>query len=512
MDTTLRRLSLSILSALSISALSACSGGGDSGGSDEPVDPDVWKRGVFHDASNFAQRCDSATPQNNWLRSWSNDTYLWYDELPDLNPANYEVPTEYFELLKTKGLSPSGNSKDNFHFWMDTEEWNRQSGSGVAVGYGFQFAMLASRPPRRTVIAYSENDQWPQGIKRGLEVVSIDGEDLAYGEDVDTLNAGLFPSEAGEKHTFVFWDPEADSNLEVELISAAITAEPVQNVQVLERNNKRVGYMLFNSHIATAESALYDAVNELTLGGELDELVLDLRYNGGGYLAIASQLAYMIAGSEVTAGKNFEETLFNDKHPDRDPVTGEKLEPIPFIRTTVGLSSMEGGKSLPTLNLGRVFVLTGPNTCSASESIINGLRGVDVEVVQIGAQTCGKPYGYTPEDNCGTSYFTIQFKGVNNKGFGEYSDGFVPSSIDDGYARVKGCAVEEDFSHDLGDESEKRLATALHYIDSGDDEDCGVYGSYTSYAAEPQMGVRFGAEGTVAKPLWRQNRIMLLER
>ena len=58
-------------------------------------------------------------------------------------------------------------------------------------------------------------------------------------------------------------------------------------------------------------------------------------------------------------------------------------------------------------------------TCSASESIINGLRGVNVQVIQIGSTTCGKPYGFYPEDNCGTTYFSIQFKGVNAAGFGE---------------------------------------------------------------------------------------------
>lgn len=511
MDTTFRRLSLPILSALGISALSACSGGGGGGGSDEPVDPDVWQKGVFHDASNFAKRCDSVTPQNNWLRSWSNDTYLWYDEIPDLNPANYGVPTDYFELLKTDGLSPSGGKKDNYHYWMDTEEWEQQSGSGVSVGYGFQLALLESKPPRSAVVAFSDRDgQWSEGVSRGMEIVSVDGVDLRWGDDVDTLNAGLFPSEAGEEHTIVFGDPSTGEQVELVLTSSAITMDPVQNVQVLERGDKRVGYMLFNSHIATAESALYDAVNELTVEGPVDELVLDLRYNGGGLLEVASQLAYMIAGSEVTAGKTFEEILFNDKHPDRDPVRGVKLEPIPFIQTTVGYS-VTGGKPLPTLNLKRVFVLTGSNTCSASESIINGLRGVDVEVVQVGAQTCGKPYGFYPTDNCGTTYFTIQYKGENEKGFGEYADGFIPSSIDDGYARVRGCAVDDDFSHPLGDESEFRLATALNYIAEGD---CGVhaYSSYTSYAPRPLMGVRLGTDGAVAKPLWRQNRIMLLER
>src|SRR5690606_32914300 len=137
-----------------------------------------------------------------------------------------------------------------------------------------------------------------------------------------------------------------------------------------------VGYILFNDHIATAEAGLVDAIETLS-AANVQDLVLDLRYNGGGYLAIASQLAYMIAGSARTAGQVFENTLWNDKHPSTNPVTGQPLAPMPFIDETIGLSVPEG-TPLPTLNLSRVFVLTSEGTCSASESIMNGLRGVDV--------------------------------------------------------------------------------------------------------------------------------------
>jgi hypothetical protein len=69
-------------------------------------------------------------------------------------------------------------------------------------------------------------------------------------------------------------------------------------------------------------------------------------------------------------------------------------------------------------------VLTTAGTCSASEAVINGLRGIDVEVNLIGGETCGKPYAFVPQPNCGTTYFAIQTQGVNNKGFGDYADGF----------------------------------------------------------------------------------------
>ena len=74
------------------------------------------------------------------------------------------------------------------------------------------------------------------------------------------------------------------------------------------------------------------------------------------------------------------------------------IAPEPFFTTAQGFS-VARGTALPTLNLSRVFVLTGRNTCSASESVINSLRGVNVEVIQIGSTTCGKPYGFYPQDN-----------------------------------------------------------------------------------------------------------------
>ena len=119
------------------------------------------------------------------------------------------------------------------------------------------------------------------------------------------------------------------------------------------------------------------------------------------------------------------------------------------------------------LNLDRVVVISGSGTCSASEAIINGLRGVGVDVVLIGDTTCGKPYGFYGIDNCSTTYFTVQFKGVNALGFGDYTDGFSPSGAASQGEEIEGCAVEDDLTRQLGDPLEGRLAAALAYLDTG---------------------------------------------
>jgi hypothetical protein len=154
----------------------------------------------------------------------------------------------------------------------------------------------------------------------------------------------------------------------------------------------------------------------------------------------------MIAGP-TSSGKVFERLVYNDKTPPDAP--------IPFRNTAYGFPSPNpapSGMALPYLGLKRVTVLTTPGTCSASEAVINGLRGIDIEVNIIGGQTCGKPYGFTPVDNCGTTYFSIEFKGANAKNFGDFPDGFAPT-----------CTVADDFAHALGDPAENLLATALAY-------------------------------------------------
>jgi hypothetical protein len=172
----------------------------------------------------------------------------------------------------------------------------------------------------------------------------------------------------------------------------------------------------------------------------------------------------MIAGPQMTAGQTFELVQFNSKHPSTNPVTGSAISPTPFWTTTLGLS-LTRGQALPTLNLQKVYVLTSSATCSASEAVINSLQGVGVQVIQVGTTTCGKPYGFYPQDNCGTTYFSIQFQGVNAHSFGAYSDGFVPTpamtASTGSDSKLPGCVVQDDFTHALGDQNESLLFTAL---------------------------------------------------
>lgn len=507
-----------------VTGLTACGGGGsdsDSGGTPPPPPTGSWTAGVFQPSATFKDQCarprtgtrpngqpypdirGSILAENNWLRSWTNELYLWYDEVVDRNPANYPNPLDYFEQLRTTAVTSSGAPKDQYHFTVPTAEWEAFSQSGVSAGYGAEFRIVRAAPPREVRILYVEPNSpaSAEGLRRNDEILRIDNEDVMYGNNVDVLNAGLLPERPGESHTFQVRDANG-STRNVTMVSAEVESTPVHTVRVIDTPSGPVGYLLFNNHIATAEDGLIDAITTLRDANIVD-LVLDVRYNGGGYLAIASQLAYMIAGSARTGGRVFERSTWNDKHPTTNPVTGQPLAPMPFIDETLGFSRPQGA-SLPTLNLpqARVYVLTSSGTCSASEAIINGLRGIDFEVIQIGTTTCGKPYGFYDFDNCGTTYFSVQFKAANAKGFGDYADGFSPANTQVNRGTiVPGCSVADDLSYELGDSRERMLSVTLSHRMSG-------------ACALPPAGFAQNKrtadieEGAIARPAYREMRIL----
>jgi len=500
--------------------LAACGGGGGGGGSGPPVGGgNTWRSGVFQPSSNFdsmcvapragtADRSGTRTDQNNWLRSWTNELYLWYGEVTDRDPSLYATD-EYFDLLKTNAHTPSGQDKDKFHFTYDTAAWEALSQGGTSSGYGADFTILAPFPPRRIVVAFTEPGS-PGGtqLARGDEIQSVDGADAVNGNTqaiVDTLNAGLFPDANGETHSFVVRNT-AGVTRTVSLTSQTITEVPVPIVTTLPTPSGAVGYIQFNDHIAPAEDDLEAAIDTLK-DDNVTDLILDLRYNGGGYLDMASELAYMIANTTLTSGRTFEKLVFNDKNPTRDPVTGEQLTPTPFHSTSQGFSGASG-RPLPTLNLDRVYIISGPGTCSASESIINSLRGVNVQVFLIGSTTCGKPYGFYPADNCGTTYFSIEFRGENAANFGDYSDGFSPANQTGTVGvSVPGCSVADDFSHELGDADEGRIAAALAFRASNNQSCPAPSGISPPRLAKASFGLEPNALA-VSPPATRSNRIL----
>ena len=495
-------------------ALSACGGGGGSApvpNSDgiQPSAQSAQQCSATNPYASTALKTGSLNVEKQWLRSYFDEAYLWYDEVPVVDASAaafsdtadvYSSIDNYFHALKTPALTASGARKDRFGFTYRTAQWIALSQSGVTPGYGFElvFGSLVVKPetPHRNIrVAYVEpgTEAAIKALRRGDQVVTVDGvsADTNSPAGVAMLNAAFSPDTLGVAHNWVF-SRAGSADFSVTLTSANVTKVPVLTRSVVTAlDGKKVGYLVFNDHLATAEAQLVEAVNYFNAQG-IDDLVLDLRYNGGGYLYIASELAYMIAGPARIQGRLFELLSYNNKRGSGTTT--------PFSDTS------RGGTSLPTLGLPRVYVLTQSGTCSASESIINGLRGVDVDVRLIGGTTCGKPYGFTAKDNCGISFFPIEFKGTNAKGFGDYPDGFVPAGA--GATGIAGCTVADDLSHALGDTSEAMLASALGYRSTGA---CPVLSVGLD---QPQAAARTAApsSGFMLRGPARENRLLSVGR
>ncbi|CAD5263680.1 Peptidase [Alteromonas sp. 38] len=508
--------------AVTVAILSGCGGSGGGGSTTTPVTPTTpvssapsWEPGVFESQSTFIAKCEtprtgsnpftgsaypdsqgSALEEKLWLRSWTNDTYLWYDEVPDNDPENFSV-LAYFDQLKTTELTPSGTLKDNFHFSQDTAEYNELTQTGVSSGYGFDWEFVASTSPRELVVRFTEPDSPAAlaNVPRGASLITVNGIDFVNDNTqsgVDAINTALFPANPGTVTSFEF-ELIDGSPLVVDITSADVSVTPVQNVSVLDTEIGKTGYFQFNTFIRTAQDGLIDAF-DLFVDENVTELVIDLRYNGGGLLALASQVSYMVAGPSQTNNAIFETTRFNDKSGTTNPVTGGTVQATPFYSSEIDYNAgVLTDTLLPSLSLTRVYVITTGSTCSASEAVMNALRGVDVEVVQIGSTTCGKPYGFYPTDNCGETYFTIQFQGVNNKGFGDYSDGFMPVASPSFDFELPGCDIEDDFTAVLGNPEEGMLAAALEYSATGS---CPVVASTEELTKANALGNQESAAST----------------
>ncbi len=415
--------------------VAAC--GGSGGGSSTPAPAAAAAQPTVDQLANIC----TVPGEKAWELAHLNDVYLFYRDIVPVDPNAYATPEGYFSALLV-------TSKDRFSFVEPQSVADAFFNAGQNVGYGAVFKLDTGNRLRIGFVD-AGGPLALQNVARGAEITTLAGAAVST-YSTAALNALLFPNTVGVSLTLTVLDLGQTVPRSITLASSNVIENPVPLAQVIPADNTnplsaRIGYLLFNDHIATSEAELIGAITSFQAAG-VSDVVLDLRYNGGGFLYIASELAYMLGGNKIAANATFEKLLFNDKHPEK---TNNPANTVPFYTAT------SGGQALPTLNLPRVFVITAPGTCSASESVINGLTPF-VQVIRIGGTTCGKPYGFIQTNNCGNAYFAIQFQGVNNVGFGDYTNGFAPT-----------CVVADDFSRALGDPNEGRLSATLAYRNAG---------------------------------------------
>jgi len=191
--------------------------------------------------------------------------------------------------------------------------------------------------------------------------------------------------------------------------------------------------------IDTARQPLALVLQELQRA-QVKDLVLDLRYNGGGRVDFTRQVASAMVGQRLY-GEVFTRLVYNERQPEAE-FAYLFADPHP----------------LASLGLERLVVLTGPRTCSASELLINGLkaRTPSLSVGVVGERSCGKPYGFIPRASCGLTYNAVNFTTLNARGEANYANGMLPD-----------CQVRDQYQDPLGSTEEALLSAARQWLDQG---------------------------------------------
>ena len=421
--------------ALVLLVLAGCGGGGDTA-----------------PAAATPETC-TASAQKDWLRSYMNDAYFWAGLAPSPAPKPEQTLAGYFPTLLFQGDAQT--PADRWSYLSDRVAYSQFFDEGQTLGYGIAVNGLEAQLPLKIRYVEPASPAARAGLLRGDEILALNGvtsaQLMALG-DYSALNA----SQANQTLTLQIATAQGSKTVSVMSATYAITPVPLARVFDLP-NGTRVAYLLLKDFVDQAREPLADAFASFRSAGAT-ELVVDLRYNGGGLVSVANVLASLVAG-QSRSGELFTALVYNPlQHPSNQNYYLDGQWP--------GFS--------------RVVLLNGRRTCSASELLANGLKP-HVQVVMLGEPTCGKPLGFLPVDQCDITVSAVNFEAVNALGQGRYFDGLAPT-----------CAVAEDFSEPLGDPAEKMLAAASSYLVSGKcpgDAAAALQGRALSLRAPPQRPI-----------------------
>ena len=405
---------------LAVATLAACGGGGSSGPSDCGV-----------------------VGQNSYVYDELRDSYLWADFVADgADPADYASPSALLQDLKhSLDQTRFGGS---YSYVADQAEFTSLLNEGEFTGLGVRLG-FTDADELTALLVFSGSPAANAGLERGTRILRIDGQvpssDPGQPNYFDSL---LGADEAGVTVELEIQDPDAAQSRVVSVTKAVVTIDSVQNAQVFETpGGMTVGYLLFtNFFTEISRDALRDAFSDFSAAG-VDELIVDLRYNGGGSVRTSTVLGSLIAGGPViNSGNNevFTDATANDDHPE-----------LGFIERFFDETQ--------ALDLGRVVVIGTQSTASASELVINGLEPF-LDVVLVGSTTFGKPVGQHPMDFCDKTLVAVTFQTLNADGQGDYFDGIAPD-----------CVADDDWSEPLSLDAnagnEASIQTALDVITTG---------------------------------------------
>lgn len=419
---------------------------------------------------------------NDFIWKGLNLYYLWQTDVPNLSDSRFEDqqqlnsflyaypnPETLFQSLLNKpaSLFTPGQAVDRFSVIFS--DYTRLEGilSGTTQNNGVEFGLYYKNSGNEVVgvVRYilPNSDASTKDIQRGDIFYAVDGEVLYQNRsnpqdnNLDKLSALSYTLNLADYDAGNF----TPNGLSVSLNKTVLSENPVYISSVIESGSHKIGYLMYNGFYPNYESVLNDAFGNLK-SQNITELVLDLRYNGGGSVETATRLASMITGQftgQVFAKEQWNakvEEYYNANNPARlyDLFTNR-------INTNSAINS---------LNLNKVYILTSAATASASELVINGLEPY-IDVVQIGDVTVGKNVGsvtlydsptFSKKDVNAKHRYAMQplvLKIVNKTGFGDYVNGLIPD----------GAVLKENLMNFgvLGNANEPLLNAAIMQITTG---------------------------------------------
>lgn len=359
---------------------------------------------------------------NQELLNLMDSYYLWYNQMPVVNPQDYSNPAELMDALRV-------NPPDKWSYVTTRAEFEAYYNQAAYVGFGFGSGFDADGNLYISFV-FKSSPLAAEGVGRGWQILTIDGETPTTNNYSDLIGA----SEVGVSKTFVFKSPGGE-NYEYTFTKNEISMNTVLFDSVYTYGTSKVGYFVLESFIDKTKEELNTVFSNFKSAG-VNELIVDLRYNGGGEVIVSKYLANLIGGS-VAFGKVYATSAHNDKHSD------------------LNCSYLFSAES-NSLSLNRVIFITTSGTASASELVINGLKPF-MDVALVGKNTHGKPVGmyiFTFNDpDIDWAFVPVCFSMYNANNEGDYYNGLQVT-----------VAANDDILVPFGDTDESSLNASLSYL------------------------------------------------
>ena len=425
--------------------LSGCNGGSGSAGS--VTDGVSSAPGTGGGSSGGGSSACSLRSRQDWAFATLNEWYLFPETLPaSLDPTPYPSVGAYVDALTATARE---QRRDRYFTYVTSiAEENAFYNSGASAGFGIR---LSTDGAARRVFVSEAFEGAPglrAGIDRGTEILAI-GEagasprtvsDIIAAEGVDGVTNALGPTTAGTTRVLRVTDAGGQRDLTVTKANFNITpVSPRYGARVIDDSGRKIGYLNLRTFITTADNQLRTAFATFKTAGVRD-IVIDLRYNGGGLIDTAEVFGDLLAAARSTSDVQ-SYTAYRSSKSAENRTRLYKREP----------------SAVTPMRL--AFIGTGA-TASASELVINqALPYYGANVALVGANTYGKPVGQIAIDraSCDDRLRVIAFATQNAARQGDYYDGLatkVPQT----------CAAADDTSHALGDPAEASLAAAIGFL------------------------------------------------